>query len=409
MQRKLTTDILNGLSNKFGDAFYLLESENFEINYKKLSDAFKAYYPKFNIAYSYKTNYIPKLVKIVDRLGGYAEVVSDMEVEIALKAGIKPEKIIWNGPIKNEIKVKEILLSGGTVNIDSIYEINIIKTIAEENPQNVLNVGIRCNYEVGDGVLSRFGFDVNGDDFDTALQFIASIPNIRLINLQAHFAKRSPEYWEARSRGMLQTYDTVVEKYGLIPQRLDIGGGIYGEMPDNLRIQLGIGIFNFDDYACRSAKLFADHFKDKQDKPWLFIEPGSAVAGNCMRFVCRIETMKAIKGKIFVTVHGSQKNISMNGINPPIEIVSGGFKQEEVVNADIVGFTCIEGDVLQKDYNGPLAVGDYMVISNCGSYSIVMKPPFILPNFPIIDICNNDIELIKKAESFYDLFCTYCF
>jgi diaminopimelate decarboxylase len=74
-----------------------------------------------------------------------------------------------------------------------------------------------------------------------------------------------------------------------------------------------------------------------------------------------------------------------------------------------VGFTCIEGDVLQKNYSGPLAIGDYIVISNCGSYSLVMKPPFILPNFPVLDINGETVEVIKRAETFDDLFHTFSF
>ena len=59
MPKTLTTGLLNSFSDRFGNAFYLLESESFEQNYKELTAAFKAYYPKFNIAYSYKTNYTP--------------------------------------------------------------------------------------------------------------------------------------------------------------------------------------------------------------------------------------------------------------------------------------------------------------------------------------------------------------
>lgn len=409
MPKNLNKELLNKLSERFGGAFYLLESELFEVNYKELSAAFKCYYPKFNIAYSYKTNYIPKLVQIVDRLGGYAEVVSDMEMEIALRSHVKPEKIIWNGPIKNTKKVKQLLLAGGTVNIDSIYEIDNIRDIAESYPEHILNVGVRCNYDVGDGVLSRFGFDVDGEDFDTVLRFIVSMPNIRLVNLQAHFAKRSPEYWGARAGGMLRTYSIVVEKYGLNPERLDIGGGIYGKMPNSLRTQLGIRNISYDDYAARAAKLFADHFKNVSDAPSLFIEPGSAIAGDCMRFVAKVETIKTVRGKAIATVIGSQKNISMTGINPPMELVVGGGKQKKYKNLDIVGFTCIEGDVFQKNYSGSLAIGDYIVIGNCGSYSLVMKPPFILPNFPVLDINGDEVEVIKKAETFDDLFHTYNF
>ncbi len=409
MPKKLKTELLNSLSDRFGNAFYLLESESFEHNYKELTEAFKAYYPLFNIAYSYKTNYTPKLVQIVDRLGGYAEVVSDMEMEIALRSGVEPHKIIWNGPIKNGKKVKELLLTGGTVNIDSIYEIENIKRIAQAHPEHILNVGVRVNYDVGDGVLSRFGFDVEGEDFNTVLAFIAASPNLHLINLQAHFAKRSPEFWTARAEGMLRVYDRLVAEYGLKPERLDIGGGIYGKMPTSLRTQLGIGEINYDDYASRAAKLFADHFKGDPDAPYIFIEPGSAVAGDCMRLVSRIETIKTVRGKTIATVIGSQKNISMNGINPPMEVVAGGGKRGKVENCDIVGFTCIEGDVLQKNYTGELGIGDYIVISNCGSYSLVMKPPFILPNFPVLDICGDEAEVIKRAETFDDLFHTFSF
>ena len=396
MQKTLTTALLNNLTDRFGNAFYLLESDNFEQNYRELTRAFKAYYPKFNIAYSYKTNYTPKLGQIVDRLGGFAEVVSEMELEIALRAGVKPDRIIWNGPIKNEQKVEGLLISGGTVNLDSVYEIDNIRSIARRYSDRILHIGIRCNYDVGDGVLSRFGFDVESNDFAEVLRFTAEEPNLQLINLQAHFAKRAPEFWSARAKGMLEIYDRVVKEYGLKPERLDIGGGIYGKMPASLRNQLGIGALTYDDYASRAAAVFADHFKDTQDPPWLFIEPGSALAGDCMRFVGRIETIKTIRGKTIAAVDGSQKNISMSGINPPMEIVPGGKEQKYYESLDIVGYTCIEGDVLQKNFSGNLAVGDYLVLGNCGSYSLVMKPPFILPNFPVLDICGDTAEVIKR-------------
>ena len=409
MYKQLTTELLNTLSKQYGRAFYLLESDSFEENYKELSSAFKSYYPRFNIAYSYKTNYTPKLVRIVDRLGGFAEVVSEMEMEIALRSGVSPCHIIWNGPIKNDNKVEELLLAGGTVNIDSVYEIDNIQAIAKRNTDKTLNVGVRCNYDVGDGVISRFGFDVKSEAFDKVLCFIKETPNIHLVNLQAHFAKRSPEFWNARAQGMISVYDLVVDKYGLKPERLDIGGGIYGKMPDSLRRQLGIDEISYEDYASRAASVFAERFKYVNEAPYLFIEPGSAVAGDCMRFVTRIETIKEIRGKAYASVIGSQKNISMSGINPPIEIVGCGNSRKEYDNLDIVGYTCIEGDVLQKNYSGELSVGDYLVVSNCGSYSLVMKPPFILPNFPVLDICGDSVEVIKRAETFDDLFHTFSF
>ncbi len=404
----LTKDILDDISGKYGNSFYILDSDVFESNYKALTNAFAKYYPNFNIAYSYKTNYVPKLVKIVDRLGGFAEVVSDMEMRIALASGVSYEHIIWNGPVKDKEILKTFLLNGGTVNADSVSEFEFIKDTAANNRQKIFNIGIRCNYDVGDGVLSRFGVDTKSEDFDYILSEIKKSENINLVGLQAHFAKRSPKFWERRTEGMLEAYSYVTEKYGLKPSRIDIGGGIYGDMPEELRVQLNVDKTCFDDYAKASSKLVAEYFKDKDDAPMLLVEPGTAIAANSMRYVCRIETVKNVRGKTIATANGSQKNISLSGLNPPMTVVSNGEgKQYEEV--DIAGYTCIESDYLYKGYTGTLGIGDYLVFANCGSYSLVMKPPFIFTNVPVLDISENEIKVIKRAERFEDLFVTYDF
>lgn len=401
----LNKEVISKLRREYGDAFYLLDSEQYRNNFIELRDTFRKIYPNFNIAYSYKTNYTPKFCKIVNELEGYAEVVSEMELEIAQRVGVKPDRIIWNGPIKNPQKLEEFLVAGGTDNIDSIEELAMVKTIAERHSDKMLNLGIRCNYEVGDGVVSRFGFDVESDDFRKVLEFVTMKKNVHFINFQCHFAKRQIEYWPARAKGMMQ----LIDRLGIIPERIDIGGGLFGKMADSLKAQFTNEIPGYQAYAEAAAAIFADYFADKNVKPELLIEPGSAVVGDCMKFVGTVKSIKSVRGKSFATVLGSQKNISMSGINPPMEVIAMGGEQKEYENLDMVGFTCIEGDVLYHGYNGKLAHEDAIVISNCGSYSLVMKPPFILPNFPVLDISTGQTEVIKRGEVFDDLFHTFNF
>mgnify|MGYP002761949276 CR=1 FL=1 len=401
----LNKEVISKLRREYGDAFYLLDSEQYRNNFIELRDTFRKIYPNFNIAYSYKTNYTPKFCKIVNELEGYAEVVSEMELEIAQRVGVKPDRIIWNGPIKNPQKLEEFLVTGGTDNIDSIEELAMVKTIAERHSDKMLNLGIRCNYEVGDGVVSRFGFDVESDDFRKVLEFVTMTKNVHFINFQCHFAKRQIEYWPARAKGMMQ----LVDRLGIIPERIDIGGGLFGKMADSLKAQFTNEIPGYQAYAEAAAAIFADYFADKDVKPELLIEPGSAVVGDCMKFVGTVKSIKSVRGKSFATVLGSQKNTSMSGINPPMEVIAMGGEQKEYENLDMVGFTCIEGDVLYHGYKGKLAHEDAIVISNCGSYSLVMKPPFILPNFPVLDISTGQTEVIKRGEVFDDLFHTFNF
>lgn len=387
-----------------GMRFIYLIPSSLKKNYLELKNAFSELYSNFNIAYSYKTNYTPKLCKIVNELEGYAEVVSEMEAELAIKCGVKPEHIIWNGPIKNPDKLKEYIHMGVTVNMDSIEEAEYIQKLAEVT-EKTLNVGIRCNYDVKDGVVSRFGFDIYSEEFKKVLDIVTHTTNLHFVNFQCHFAKRQVEYWPARAKGMLELLDRI----NVIPERIDIGGGIFGKMPDFLKEQFPSEVPGYKEYAKSAATVFSEYFNDKKIKPELIIEPGSALVGDCMKFVGTVKTIKNVRGKYIASMLGSQKNISMTGVNPPMEVIHMGRTTKDYKDLDIVGFTCIEGDVLYKNYNGKLALDDVLVISNCGSYSLVMKPPFILPNFPVLDISGEEIEVIKRAETFEDIFHTFNF
>jgi diaminopimelate decarboxylase len=412
---KLTNRILNEIGNEYGQSFYILESKQFVANYKELEKAFRDIYPNSHIAYSYKTNYIPKLCNLVDKLGGFAEVVSGMEYKIAIKLGVIPKKIYFNGPYKDLSAVEELLLTGGTVNIDSDYDLQIIKEIALKNPENELSVGIRCNFDVGDGVVSRFGFDIDGNEYIPAINAIREVPNLKLNGLHCHFATRSIETWPQRAEGMLNVVQKIFKEP---PIFISLGGGLYGKMSDSLKVQFDTDIPTYDDYANAVATQFRDFFKDvdASRRPMLIIEPGSALVGDAMKFATKVVSIKNIRGKKIATLLGSIYNINptLNKKNPPITVYhdeNGLDRQREYENLDFGGYTCIESDYLYRGYNGKLAVNDYVVFDNVGSYSVVLKPPFILPNFAVVeyDDESNSVELIKRRENFEDLFHTFNF
>ena len=404
----MTAESIKQFSCQVGDAFYMLDSKQFRKNFIELKLEFSKIYPNFNIAYSYKTNYTPKLCRIVNELGGFAEVVSDMEMEIALRIGVEPKKIIWNGPYKNAEKVEQLLVMGGTVNIDSAYEIDLVADIANKYPNHKLNIGIRCNFDVGDGVVSRFGFDIKSNDFKKALALFETYKNLYLISLQCHFATRRLETWKPRAEKML----ALIDKLGIVPEHIDLGGGLFGKMADSLKAQFDSKIPTYRQYAEAVAPVFAKHFENAAKTPLLLIEPGSALVGDCMKFASRVVNIKEIRGKAIATLLGSIYNINptLNKKNPPIEVFPMGEGQKEYMDLDFGGFTCIESDYLYRNYDGKIAVGDYVVFDNVGSYSVVLKPPFILPNFAVVEIMEDkQIRLIKKQEVFDDLFHTYQF
>lgn len=410
--RKIDKAVLEMIAAEYGESFYLLDTDQFRRNFLELREAFQKIYPKSNIAYSYKTNYTPRLCKIVDELGGYAETVSDMECEIAKRIGVKPEHIAFNGPYKNRKAVERMLFEGVNINVDSIHEMKFIESIAQKNPHKKLEIGIRCNFDIGDGVLSRFGFDIEGDDFQKALEIIGRNDNISLAGMHSHYASRSIDTWPVRTQKML---DTVKKYYDGVPKYICQGGGIFGKMEESLKKQFDSYIPSYEEYAQAVCPLYVEAYGKlpPEDQPTLFIEPGSALVGDCMKFAAKITGVKEVRGKSIATVLGSIYNINptLNKKNPPVQIYHMGENEvSSYTDLDFGGFTCIESDYLYRHFNGQIAVGDYAVFGNAGSYSVVLKPPFILPNFAIVELTDSgEIHLIKRQEQFDDLFHTFSF
>ena len=397
------------ITEKYGDSFYILDTDLFKKNFLSLQYEMKKYYEKTEISYSYKTNYIPRLCEIVKELGGYAEVVSDMERDLALKIGVPHEKIVFNGPYKRKEALLEAVSSRELVNIDSKYDLDNVLCYAKENEDKKLAIGIRCNFDVEDGVCSRFGMDVESPEFKQCLDELEGVPNVRLHGLHCHFASRALNIWQNKVKKMIALIDEL--KINTL-KYISVGGGIFGQMDEMLKQQFPVDIPNFCDYAEVIAKPFGDFYKDcaEQDRPILFLEPGSALAGDAMRFVSKVINIKNIRGKNIATLTGSVYNINptLNGKNPPIQIV-GDEKGNDYNDIDFAGYTCIESDYLYKGYSGKLSEGNYVVFGNVGSYSVVLKPPFILPNFSVVEFVDDEIVEVKKAEQFQDIFATYHF
>ena len=392
------------ISKKYGEAFYVLDLDKFEDNFLRFRKSFTDVYPNFNIAYSFKTNYIPQICEKVKDLGGYAEVVSDMELELAEKVGFLPERIIWNGPYKQPDKMKKLIIRNGIVNIDNVREFEEFKKL---NIRKKVKIGLRINFDVGDGVISRFGFDPEGKDFQRIITYISKSDNIHLESLHCHFAKRNLEFWSKRVEGMIDVVDRIERKLKYLPSIIDLGGGIFGNMSKELSSQLKVDMTTYEDYGKLVSGLLIKRFP--QANITVLTEPGTALAADCMSFIGKIDNIKNVRGKYFATMVCSQKNINMSGINPDIKVYRFSNNSKQYDELDIVGYTCIESDVLYRHYKGKLGAGDYIELFNAGSYSIVMKPPFILPNFPIIMSYRNKISLIKRKETFDDIFNTYIF
>lgn len=406
--KKNSYQAIMALGEQFGDSFYLLDTDQFRNNFRAFLSSFREHYANVNIGYSYKTNYIPQLCRIVNEEGGYAEVVSEMEYDLALKVGVSPSMIIVNGPYKTRAQLFKFLNLGSVVHVDSYNELEIVKAIASELKDKTVNISFRVNFSIDNGNTSRFGFDVTDKIFFEQLNEIKKIKNIVMLGIHCHYPDRNLESYSIRVEKILSLVDEIFE---LPPKYIDIGGGYFGKIDSSLEEYFGTTP-SFEDYAGIIAGKFSEHFSHIDDslKPQLILEPGSAIVADTMQFVCKIIDVKAVRGKAIAMSSGSKFNMGAfsSKINMPMEVLSNLQNVKEFSSIDISGYTCIEADYLYRGYKGSVSVGDYLVFSNVGSYSVVFKPPFIMPNVPVLDIGNDSYgTVLKRQETVEDIFSTY--
>ncbi len=406
---KLNYKVLDDVSAKYGDSFYILNSDTFRKNYEEMLAAFIAVYPNTRIAYSYKTNYIPKLCRVVKEAGGAAEIVSEMELWLAEKIGVKGADIYYNGPYKKAQFVEKLLLQGGHVNIDAGYEIEIVEEIARQHPDMEFQIGVRCNVDIGQKVPSRFGFDIASGALEKTVKRVNQIPNVRVNGLHCHIPFRTLDSYVKRM-------EVLVKILNLFPDYewdyISLGGGYLGKMNEQMAKQMTFQPPAFSDYAAVVAGGMENYFAGVAKKPMLIIEPGSALAANTMKYVMRVIDIKKVRDKQIASLAGSsyQINPSVKDVNRPITVYHSieSLPQEEYDCLDMAGYTCIESDYLYKNYKGKLAKDDFVILDNVGSYSVVMKPPFILPDIPILEILENgQAELVKHPQTAKDVFAYY--
>lgn len=404
------------LAQHHGSPYYIFDRENFIRNFKDIRAAFTQHYPRVTIGYSYKTNYIPYLCRLVKDLGGYAEVVSRLELDLALKIGCAPSEIIYNGPIKGADDIAFALSYGIIVNIDTIRELEFVTQIARQQPETSFRIGLRINISLVDSQgtshlqnelpSGRFGFSDNA--LKAAVRQLKEFPNVQVWSLHGHTSSSNRSLWG---------YRTIATKLAEVGERyfpesiefLNVGGGFYGRSAPSMGLT---DAPTFDDYAEAICDVLDQYPWIKDRQPRLVIEPGMAVAADTMSFITQVFEVKRIGNERLAVVDGSIFNVkpTMHQRNHPHSIIKKELGTGPKVLYSIVGATCMEKDrLLQEIESAEIEREDFIRIENVGAYTVVMTPPFINLAPPIVVRGPKGYKAIRRRQDFNDIFSSYLF
>ena len=346
---------------------YIADKSDFKRNITDFIAAFRKCYPNYNIGYSFKTNYCEEFINVVKEVGGYAEVVSPKEYQLARNYGFDDSQIIYNGVTPDLDDKIRCANHGGIVNVDNVGELGSLIGISTAP----LAIGVRLNFDIGNGIVSRFGIDVESKGYQEIIELQRrGLIKIKCVHCHISYA-RGLSYFKKRAEMMA--------KYAkeLGANIVDIGGNMFGRIDDSLKSQYGEYVPSYEEYAKVIGEVFAREFSNGEVQ--LITENGTPIVSTSMSLLATIIGKKVIKGKTMLVVDCKRDDVGFvcHTKNPPCKVLSND--SDYVEHATIYGCTCIENDIIHRDYSGLANVGDKILISNVGAYGCNVANDFITP------------------------------
>ena len=382
--------------------FYVLEPETLRRRYRAIRDAFQSRFASLIVGYSYKTNYVPYLLKLLHAEGAWAEVVSELEYRLARRLGVDPTRIVFNGPNKSYDSLGCALRDGSLINLDSMEEVAHLLQWRRAHPKKEIGVGLRVNLRHperdGHQAYSRFGLTL--DEIESVVPRFKDA-GIALIGLHAHLSSRARD--EGVFAGLAEALCEAANLVGTEGLKyVDVGGGM-GYAPPQMP---GFEFPSFERYAETCWRVFRENAPALCRKT-LIVEPGISLCGDSFSYFAPVVAIKHIGGRNLAFVDGSvhtvkptkhRHNLPTLALNPAFEPKTG-----PPTPYDIVGYTCMDDDYLGIDLTLPrLEPGDVLRFDNVGAYTIVFKPPFIRTVPAMYARVEAGLRLIRHEETLED-------
>ncbi|RKZ49006.1 MAG: diaminopimelate decarboxylase [Candidatus Parabeggiatoa sp. nov. 3] len=359
---------LTTIAETYGTPCYVYSRATLEQHWHAFDHALKNY--RHLICYAVKANSNLTVLKILAQLGSGFDIVSGGELERVLRAGGKPDKIVFSGVGKTVAEMRRALEVGiRCFNVESEAELQRLNQLAGEMGK-IAPVSLRVNPDVdakthpyiSTGLKqNKFGIDV-----DIALEVYAeaaALPHLQITGIDCHIGSQLTDttpFVDALRRIMVLV-DTLAKK-GIALQHLDLGGG------------LGVRYEN-ETPPDPTAYVQALTQVLGQSPYEIILEPGRAIAANAGILLTRVEYLKKTADKHFAIVDAAMNDLIRPALyNAWQDIVPVQPRSGETVQYyDIVGPICETGDFLGKNRALALQAGDLLAVRTSGAYGFTMS------------------------------------
>lgn len=406
--------IQQGLLNDNNPYVSLVYAQGVETTVQNLNAAFP---DDFRHCYAVKANSYLGILKLINKTGMGAEVASIVELELSLNAGITPDQMIFDAPVKTLHEIDRALSLGIDFNIDNFEELARVKSWLE-NKSTSSSIGFRINPQVGAGGLERTSTATMTSKFGIGLKDTGNREKLIqtyckydwLDSIHVHVGSIAcPLELISQGIGAVVTLAEEINKKAdslsaTKIKKIDMGGGLPVDFTtdgDNP---------TFSEYRQLLQNNIPVLFSGEYQ---ITTEFGRSIVAKNAFTIGQVEYTKTMgKRSIALTHVGVQALMRSVFESENWKRRISAFNKEGAIKLDneqiqdIAGPACFAGDVIAKKYKlASLESGDYVMIHDTGAYCFSSHYQYnALPRLPIysyhIDAENKVIfKLISAGQT----------
>ena len=378
--------------------FYIYSENQIAFNFLKFANTFKKTDPL--ICFAAKSNSNLNILRVLGKLGAGADVVSGGELLKALKAGIRPNKIVFSGVGKTEEELKiainkKILL----INCESESEAKLVNNLAKKLRKKV-SIGFRLNPNVDakthknistGKAENKFGLSIQ--NFKIFLKTVKSFKNVKLDALSVHIGSQILN--DTPFRKTLNVMSKLIKDLKLNLKYVDLGGGFGINYTDREKP------INLSKYS----KLV--HNFSKKLNCRIIFEPGRSIIGSTGLLISKIQFIKKGTNKNFIILDAGMNDFMRPALYEafhkiiPISKKSSRMKGKIEFVGPICETTCKFG--VYKNYP-KINENEFVAITNVGAYGSSLSSNYnTRPLIAEILINKNKLRYIRKKQNLLKL------
>ncbi|MBU2928403.1 diaminopimelate decarboxylase [Winogradskyella psychrotolerans] len=384
------------IAKDFGSPVYVYDAEKIETQYKRLTKAFsKVKHLKLNYAVKALSNI--SVLKLFNKLGSGIDTVSIQELRLGLKAGFKPENIIFtpNGVSLEEIE--EAAKLGVQINIDNL---SILEQFGTKHPK--VPVCIRINPHVMAGgntnisvghIDSKFGISIH--QIPLLLRIVENTKmNINGIHMHTGSDILDIDVFLYASEILFET-----AKNFKTLEFIDFGSGF------KVPYKKGDIETNIEELGDKLAQRFNEFCKEYGKDLTLAFEPGKFLVSEAGVFLAKVNVVKQTTSTVFAQIDSGFNHLirpMLYGSKHDILNISNPKGRERFYS--VVGYIC-ETDTFANNRRIPeINEGDILCFKNAGAYCYSMASNYNSRYRPAeVLLYKGKAQLIRKRETFDDI------